>query len=153
MTDKLARKESGLGMLRSDPFEEMRRFRGLFDSMMDGFFEPSAPLGSWSPAMNLYRDGDAMVAEMALPGVRKEDVEVRLEGSLLTISGRTHSEKEVRDEDMLRKEMYSGQFTRSVRLPQAVKADGVKAECKDGVLRVRLPLQEQPKDAHRIEVE
>lgn len=146
------RNEPETGLAWPDPFSEMRRFRGVFDNMFDTLFD-FGPRQAWSPAMNLYRDGGELVAELALPGVRKEDVEVRLEGETLTISGHAKSEKEVREEHMFRREMFSGRFSRSIRLPQGVQAEQIKAECKDGVLKVHMPMAEESAQARRIDIQ
>lgn len=145
--------EPGWGLMGPDPFAEMRRFRNMFDNMFESLFDFGAPRNAWSPAMNVYREGQDLVAELAVPGVRKEDVEVRLEGETLTLSGHTETRSEVREEDMLRREMFAGRFSRSMRLPGNVSPEQIRAECKDGILRVRMPLREPQASSKRIEIE
>jgi HSP20 family protein len=130
----------------------MRRFRSVFDNMFDTLFD-FGPRQVWNPAMNVYREGGDLTVELALPGVDKKDIEVRLEGENLTISGQTKREEEVRQQDMYRREIFSGSFSRSIRLPAGVQAEQIKAECKDGVLKVRVPVSQPAEASTKIEVE
>lgn len=95
------------------------------------------------PAVDLaeYENESVLVAEM--PGVKKEDVKVSLEGENLTISGERKSRSLPEKFAWVRNELGTGTFTRTIELPHVVKADAVQAELSNGVLRVVLPKAEE----------
>ena len=140
------------GLVGWDPFGEMRRFRSVFDRMFDTFLDASPPQ-EWNPAMNVSREEGNLLVEVALPGVDKKDIEVRLEGENLTISGQTRKDEEVREKEMYRREIFTGSFSRTIRLPAGVQAEQIKAECKDGVLKVRIPTPQETDSSTRIQVQ
>lgn len=102
-------------------------------------------LGTWNPRVNMYEKGDELVVEAELPGVKKEDIEVRLEDRQLILRGECKEEKETKDDDFYRRERRYGSFTRSLALPSTVAADKVEASYKDGILRLTLPKTEEAK--------
>lgn len=95
------------------------------------------------PALDAYEEKDEVVVKAELPGMAKEEVEVNLAGSTLTIKGEKKKEEEIKEEEYRYRERSYGSFVRSVELPCEVKADQVKATFKDGVLEVRLPKTEE----------
>lgn len=90
------------------------------------------------PSMDVYGDGDDLVIKMELPEFRSEDVEVSLEDSCLTISGKHEHEEKVEEKDYYRRERFAGSFARRVALPREAKEEDVSANLKDGVLEVRV---------------
>ena len=94
-----------------------------------------------------------MIAKVALPGVKPEDVDVTIGDDLVTISGAFKEEKETTDAGYVHKELSQGKFSRSFSLPTAIKADAAKAEFKDGLLTLTLPKTEEVKPTHvKVEV-
>jgi HSP20 family protein len=85
------------------------------------------------------------VLKAELPGVDPKDVDIRIENNVLTISGERKFDSEVKKENYHRVERAYGTFTRSFTLPTMVDSGAVKAEFKDGVLRVTLPKREEAK--------
>jgi HSP20 family protein len=79
------------------------------------------------------------MVKLDLPDVRKEDVKVLFDDGVLTIKGERKVEKEVKGETVHRTERFFGTFERSFSLPDDIDAKGIHAECKDGVLMVRVP--------------
>ena len=98
-----------------------------------------------TPAVDVYDEKDEVVVKADLPGIAKDEIEVSLSDSRLTIKGEKKKEVEVKEENYYRWERAYGAFARTVDLPAAVKADAVKATFKDGVLEVRLPKTEEAK--------
>ncbi len=90
------------------------------------------------PSTDVYTDGDDLLVKMELPGFKSEDLDISLEDSCLTISGKHEHEEEVEEKDYYRKERHSGSFTRSMALPREVKDEDIAANLKDGVLEVRI---------------
>jgi HSP20 family protein len=78
--------------------------------------------------------------------VKAEDIDVSLEGDVLTIKGIRKEESEVKEEDYYRAERSFGEFRRSIRVPEGTKPEDIKATFKDGVLEVTAP---KPKEAER----
>jgi HSP20 family protein len=96
------------------------------------------------PAVDIYENKDAIVIEMALPGIKADGVNLEVTGSVLTISGERRSEREERDDGgVLRIESTYGTFNRSFALPENVSSGSIEAELRDGILRVRLPKREE----------
>jgi len=97
------------------------------------------------PAVDVYDEKDEVVVKAELPGMTKDDIEINLTGSALTIKGEKKKQEEVRDHDYYRCERSYGSFTRSFELPTEVKGDAVTASFNDGVLEIRLPKSEEGK--------
>jgi HSP20 family protein len=96
--------------------------------------------GTWTPAVDIYRVGDAeVVLKAELPGLRREDIDIAVEASTLTIRGQRRREDGVADEAYHRVERQYGAFSRSFTLPADVETGAVRADYRDGVLTVRLP--------------
>ena len=132
-------------------FEEMwrRPFPSLlspFPSLWDPFrARPSREVSLRAPAVDVYEDRDDVVAKAELPGLSKEDLEVNLTGSTLTITGEKKKEEDVKEDEYAYSERAYGKFTRRLELPFEVKSDEVKATFKNGVLEIRLPKTEEAK--------
>jgi HSP20 family protein len=101
------------------------------------------------PAIDVYEEEDAIVVETEVPGMKKEEIEVKLLGDLLTITGKHQSEKKVERKDYFRSERSSSAVSRSIRLPVEVQADKMTAQLKDGVLEIRAPRSETARAAGR----
>lgn len=109
--------------------------RGLLMSELVEF-----PLRSehFIPTMDVYNEGDDVMVKLDLPEFKSEDVDISLEDSHLTVSGKREHEEKVEDKDYYRRERYEGSFSRTVLLPRGVKEEDISAELKDGVLEVRI---------------
>ena len=108
-----------------------------------------ASAASWSPQVETFRRGDTFVVRADLPGLRKEDVDLRVEESILTISGeRLEETKEERD-DYFRSERSYGRFHRSILLPEGADAEHCNARFEGGVLEVTVPVPKAPEPKTR----
>lgn len=112
---------------------DLNRFFG--DEFFNDFF----------PALDVYQDKDNVVAELSLPGVDPNKVDIVIENDVLTVSGSTEEKQEVKREDYYRKEVRTGSFSRSVVLPMAVKGDQTQAHYDKGVLTITMPKEESVK--------
>ena len=101
-----------------------------------------------APALDLYTTPEAVIAKVALPAVRPEDVDITIGDDLVTISGAFKEEKETSDAGYVHKELSQGKFSRSFSLPTAIKPDAATAEFKDGLLTLTLPKTEEVKPTH-----
>lgn len=100
-------------------------------------------LNGWSPALDLYQNNDNLVAQIELPGMRKEDIEISLHDGTLTIAGERKIESN--RENVQRSERYVGKFRRTITLPTRVEPNNVSASYRDGILTVTLPKAEEAK--------
>jgi HSP20 family protein len=100
---------------------------------------------AWTPTVDAYEKDGTFFIKAELPGVKKEDVQVSLSEGVLTIGGKRQEEQEVKEEDYHARERFSGSFSRSFAMPDGVEADKIRAEYKDGVLEVQVPLPVEQK--------
>ena len=89
--------------------------------------------------IDVYQTPSEIVIESAVAGVSPEDLDINATTDSVTIRGRRHKEKEVREEDYFYRECYWGRFSRSVILPQEVDPDAASVDFKNGILTIRLP--------------
>jgi HSP20 family protein len=94
---------------------------------------------AWTPLANITETDKEYVIKAELPEVKKEDVRITLDNNLITITGERRHEKEQAEENEIHVESFYGTFSRSFQLPEGIDAQAIKAESKDGVLRVRIP--------------
>jgi HSP20 family protein len=116
---------------------------------MEGFFEPAAwrrpflgELGEKFdvlPKVDIIDRKDDLLVRAEMPGVRKEDLEITIQGDRLMFEARREIEEEEKKDDFFRHEMAYGRLYRSVLLPVEVLGDKAKAELKDGILEICLP--------------
>ena len=120
---------------RIDPFDDL--FRGFFVRPVD--FK-GAPAQTPSIKMDVQEQGDSYLVHAELPGVKKEDIHVVVEGNLVSISAEVKQEKETREGDrVLRSERYFGKVSRSFQLEQDLDDTLASAKFNDGVLELTLP--------------
>ncbi len=138
-------------LTRWNPLREM----AAMQSAMDRFFEENwrpffeeGRLGLHALSLDMHEDGNNYVVTTEMPGVKPENIQVRVEHDMLSIEGEIPEEViEKEGERVIMKERRYGKFSRRIRLPQTVDADKVDAAYQDGVLRLTLPKSEaaQPK--------
>ena len=108
---------------------------------------------SWAPRFAAYsKDGD-LVLHADLPGVSLEDVDITLDGNVLTISGERKIRTQEEGVSYYLNELPHGAFRRSVSVPEGVDADSIKARFENGVLEVVLPGATTQLEPTRIAIE
>ena len=126
-----------------------RMFGGAFGDR-EGFGPGVAQ--SWMPAVDVYEDANGeVVVKAELPGVRRDDIKLSMEGQTLMLEAERHLDTEVQRDRYHRIERGYGQFRRTFTLPATVDASRIAAEYQDGLLTVRLPRREETKP-RQIEV-
>ena len=139
------------GATPGDLFDRLRR---ELDTLVDQFAvqQPRATSGV-EPPLALYESDDAYVLTAELPGLKKEDLELSVEGPRVTLRGERRIELPADPKlSVHRRERRAGVFRRSVELPAPVDAEKVEALYRNGVLTLRLPKQAQHRP-RRIEVQ
>ena len=129
-----------------DPFAILREMQERMGRLLDesDWMRADSPADhgrARSPRMDLTEGEDAYLVRLDMPGLDKSDIDVKVEGMLLTITGSSESEAESRDAagKTLRRERRSGRFQRTVTLPGPVQADKVDARYENGVLTITVP--------------
>jgi HSP20 family protein len=138
-----------MAIIRWEPAREIGTIQNEMNRLFNTFFDtPLQSAGAfrrWVPAMDLVESDGQYVLRADLPGLSEGDVNVELDGNVLTISGERKSEHEDRKEGYYRVERSYGSFKRTLTLPEGVDPEAVKATFDRGVLEVRVPRPEQPK--------
>ncbi|MGA7158444.1 MAG: Hsp20/alpha crystallin family protein [Acidobacteriaceae bacterium] len=96
----------------------------------------SLALGNFVPAVDVYEDAEKLVLKLEIPGIRREDLDIRVEGRTLTVKGERKFESEEKEENFHRIERRYGSFVRSFTLPSTVNTEKVDATSADGVLSI-----------------
>jgi HSP20 family protein len=124
-------------LMRQDPWDDL--FRGFFVKPVD--FPGGMPaLTPQQIKMDVREEKDTYRVHAEMPGVRKDDIHVTVEGNTVSISAEVKQEKEVKEgERVLRSERYYGQVSRSFQLGQDVDDANASAKFADGVLELTLP--------------
>ena len=135
---------------------EVDRFRSEFGRLFDDFFNRSSfgrffEGGDWLPAMDVSETGKEIIIHAEVPGMDSKDIEISLNRRLLTVKGEKKQEHEDKEKSYHRIERSYGSFTRSFELSADVDADKVKANYKDGVLKLSLPKTKE-QSVKKIEV-
>jgi len=135
-----------------DLWDAFDSLRGEMDRTLDLYRVPdiaglldrsSAPASA--PAMDVVETNDGYIVRADLPGVAKDDLEVTVKGSLLSIKGDKREESSQGRRKFFRKETWVGSFQRTIDLPAAIDTGTVIAELNDGVLTVRIAKREEAK--------
>jgi HSP20 family protein len=106
-----------------------------------------AARAAFTPKADIFEHAGTLVIKAELPGVKKGDVEVTMDDGELVISGERKAEPAIKDDDYYQGETMHGRFYRRLRLPAWAKLEQIKADHKDGVLEIRVPIPAQPKVA------
>jgi HSP20 family protein len=137
-----------MNLVRWNPWNEMVSVRDRFSRLFDDSLFPlsgkeeSFGLSAWNPSVDIYENEDNIVIKAEIPGVSKDDIHVDLKGRVLTLKGERKNENEVKEDRFYRREMTYGRFERSFALPGEVEPEKIKADFKDGVLKVEIPKPE-----------
>jgi HSP20 family protein len=133
------------------PFRDLMtlqdRMNRLFDESMRGARTPDEAMSttSWSPAVDIYETENEIVLKAELPEVNQKEIDLQVANNTLTISGERKFDESMKKENFHRIERAYGLFSRSFTLPSLINQEKIKAEYKDGVLRVELPKRDETK--------
>jgi HSP20 family protein len=136
-----------MARLFGDPLDALLSLQQALDSFRSSGWLQSSPSGSGSyPPMNVFRKGDDFIIITEVPGIKKSDLNVQVKGNTVRLAG-TKSVSYPEKAGVHRRERLSGRFDRALTLPVEIDPNGVKAECRDGVLALFLPraAHEKPK--------
>lgn len=126
-----------MNLTRWEPFREMDTLLRRYSSLMGRSLQDD--IQQWAPIANICETDKEYLIKAELPEVKKEDVKITLQDRVITISGERKLEKEDQDQNDIRVESFYGTFSRSFVLPDNIDAQQVRAESKDGVLKIHIP--------------
>jgi HSP20 family protein len=115
-----------------------------FGRSLDGESE-SLGAGNFVPAVDVYEDAQKVSLKLEVPGIRPDDLDIRVEGRTLTVRGERKFETEEKEENFHRIERRYGSFTRSFTLPATVDTESIEAQSADGVLTISLAKKPEAK--------
>jgi HSP20 family protein len=134
-------------IVRSDPLDDL--FRGFFVRPVDFGLSAEAP----AIKVDVKEGAESYTVHAELPGMKKEDIHVHIDGAVVSISAERKQEKEVKEgERVLRTERYFGKVSRSFQLGQEIDDGKAAAKFTDGVLELTLPKKAAPQ-ATRLRIE
>jgi len=143
-----------MAIVRWEPFRDLLSLQERMNRLFSESYRSGGPQGqeddwalggSWAPAVDIYEQDGNIVLKAELPGLDLKDVDIRVENNTLTLRGQRKLDEQVKRDNYHRVERAYGAFTRSFALPNVVDAENIKAEYKDGLLRVTLPKREEAK--------
>jgi HSP20 family protein len=152
-----------------DPFEYMRRMQQEMDDAFDRFFSRSyrRPLltsgqegekagksvAVREPLLDILDEKDHYKVVVEIPGIDKKDLKINVTEDNLTIQAEVKEEKKEEEKGYFYQERRYGSFQRSIALPGDVIPEETSAECKNGILEVKLKKKSEPKTKqHKVEV-
>jgi len=122
-----------MDLIKWEPFGDMDRFFEDFPSF------PKMEKFGWDLAVDVYEKDKNIIAEMNLPGVDPDKIDISVEDNHMRVSGSREESKEEKKKQYYSKEIKRGSFERVVRLPSEVQKAKVKAEYEGGKLTITLP--------------
>jgi HSP20 family protein len=135
-----------MSLVRYNPERRLTSLRDninrIFDMTFPTEWGDDREFAQWRPSVDMYEKDGEMVVHAELPGVKKEDISLDMNDSVMTIKGKRKSEEEIEEDGYYRKERRFGSFQRSIPLPEAIDPEQVKANYRDGVLEIRIPQSE-----------
>ena len=114
-------------------------------SIFDDFFWDEFPVVSQTPSANVWEENDTVHVEMAVPGLKREDIDITITSDSITISGNTKTEEK---EDSKKKYYYrsmESSFEQSFNLPTKVDSNKAKAKLDNGIIHITLPKADEVK--------
>jgi HSP20 family protein len=129
----------------ADPFETLFAFQRALENRLDSDWlgTTTASMGTYPP-VNVFQQGDDLVAIVELPGVNKEDLNIQAKENTIRIAGRKAVDYP-ENVSLHRRERLSGVFDRTLVVPMQIDPDRIKAEYNDGLLALFIPRAERDK--------
>jgi HSP20 family protein len=147
------------------PFAMMRRLSDEMDRLFEGFgmgrgLFPSLGGGAqggemaslWSPHVEMCERGNKLVVSADLPGIKREDVNVRVDQDSIVVEGERRQENTSNERGFFRSERSYGRFFRQIPLPEGVNPDSAQATFRDGVLEIEMDAPQQQTKGRRLEI-
>jgi HSP20 family protein len=131
-------------LIRRNPTRDLMSMHDAMNRLFDeAFLFPRE--GMESPSIDVIENDDNITVKAELPGFKPEEIDVRVEGNVLTLRAE-HNEEQTKGEGQYHvREIRRSSFTRSISLPSQVKTDQANADFENGILNLTLPKSEEQK--------
>ncbi len=128
-------------------FDELESLQSDMNRILSGQESPRLARQARAayPPLNVWSSQEGLVVDAEMPGVDPSEVEISVVGDELTLRGKVNIQDLPAGEALLRRERPSGEFVRTLQLPFRAHAGGVKATCKNGLIRISIPRSEEEK--------
>ena len=157
MISRFLNPQGGLAPQNNDPFGAFQReVNRAFDEVFRGFPAMSrgaGAIGGFAPNLDVRETEQGLEVSAELPGMSEQDIDLRLEGDLLTLSGEKREERMQEGGGLHLTERSFGRFQRAFRLPYRPDPGQVQAQFDKGVLRIALPRPQQQQSGGRIQIQ
>jgi HSP20 family protein len=139
-----------MAIVRFDPFRDLAQMQDRINRIFGEAYRHNDDAvlngGEWTPPVDIYENNNhEIVLRAELPGLKKDDIDIRVENNTLTLTGKREQDTEVSKDHYHRVERLYGRFSRSFSLPTTVDTEKVSANFADGVLTITLPTREEAK--------
>ncbi len=138
-----------MAIVRWEPFGNVASIQDRINRMFDDVFlragnaeMSESAIGAWKPAADIYETKNAVMIDIELAGLKKEDVNVEVNDNLLSIRGERKFENEENEDNYYVRERFLGKFYRAFTLPMDVATEKISAKFKDGILTLEIPRSE-----------
>jgi len=129
-------------------------FSNSFSDMLDRFFDEAVKTGThFVPSVDLKEDEHQYDIDVSVPGMKKDDINLELDGQTLHISGEKSHEEKSKDKTYHRVETEYGYFHRTFNLPDNANVDNIDAGYENGILKVKIPKDQQKSRSKKIDVQ
>ena len=107
----------------------------------------------WAPRIEMFEKSGNLILRAELPGMKKEEIEIVMDGEDLVLRGERHHVVETEEKEMYRSELAYGAFFRRIPLGFELKPEMIKATLVNGVLELHVPIPvEKTKEVHKIKI-
>ena len=139
-----------MNLVTWDPYREIGSLESRFNRLLGSALprrdrDEEISLGAWIPPVDIVEEKDRILMTAELPGFKENEIQIQMEGGVLTLRGERKSEVETEGRTYHRMERSYGQFVRSFTLPNNVDRDRIKANFANGLLQIELPKREEAK--------
>ena len=131
--------------MRKEPFKELYQLRDEFNRVMVTPFTKMMQGYSEFPRVDVFEREAEIVLRFDIPGIQKEDLDIRVDRDSITIKGKREEDQEQSDESYLYRERNVGEFARTILLEDHVIYEESKASYNNGILEIRVPKEEKEK--------
>lgn len=127
-------------------------FSSMFDDFWGRDYLKAMDIGTSVPAVNVSENENTYMLDMAVPGAKKEDFNLEIDGNSLRISSEHKEEKKEDDKHFSRREFQYSSFERRFTLPDNTDKSAINANYENGILKISIPKRESEKASKRIEI-
>ena len=135
-----------MSLVRWNPRKESGLFNNEVNSMFDNFWNSEdSYLTKFNPSVDIEEHENGYTFHAELPGMEKKDIKISVKENVLSISGEKNKQYQENKKNFHRIESSYGKFQRCFKLPQNIQQNKIKAEFKNGILNISVPVEEEAK--------